>query len=182
MSDFLIDVERIRSEARTQVEDGAMTPAYRADKGAVIKMLSAALATEWLCVLRYTQHAHAAEGIHAEPVAKHFKAHAAQEQEHAEWLAGRIKQLGEVPTLDPRTLTERAHSQYKEADSLTAMIRENLIAERIAVESYSQMILAIGDQDSTTRRMLEEILATEEEHADEMADLLVGLDTRATLQ
>jgi bacterioferritin len=181
MTDFTIDIERIRNDARRQTELGAVTPDYRADRETVIRMLDAALATEWLCVLRYTQHRHAAQGINAQPVADHFAEHARQEQEHAESLADRIKQLGGMPKLDPATLSGRAHSQYKEADSLAGMIRENLVAERIAIESYGEMIRYLGDRDPTTRRMLEQILAVEEEHADDMADLLAAYDPREKL-
>lgn len=181
MSEFLMDVERLRKEARAQIDEGALTPHYRADKDQVLKMLDSALATEWLCVLRYTQHSIVAQGIHAESVAGHFASHAAQEQEHAMMIAARMRQLGGDVSLSPDTLAKRGHSQYQEAASLFDMIKENLIAERIAVESYTEMIRAIGDKDPTTRRMLEQILATEEEHADEMADLLVASDTRSKL-
>jgi bacterioferritin len=173
-----MDVERLRREARAKIEEGALTPHYRANREAVLEMLNGALATEWLCVLRYTQHSIVAQGIHAEAVATHFAEHARQEQEHAMRIAGRMRQLGGDVSLDPHTLSGRAHSQYQEAESLTEMIKENLIAERIAIESYTEMIRTIGDDDPTTRRMLEEILAVEEEHADEMADLLVASDGR----
>lgn len=178
MSDFTLDIERIRKDARSQIEAGAVTPNYQANKEAILKLLDSALATEWLCVLRYSQHAKAAQGIHAEAVAEHFAEHARQEQEHAESLAERIKQLGGTPNLDPASLPERAHTNYVECDNLADMIKENLIAERIAIEAYSETIRYIGESDSTTRRLLEGILEVEEEHADEMADLLAAFDPR----
>lgn len=179
MSEFIMDVERLRKEARARIEEGALTPHYRANREMVLAMLNGALATEWLCVLRYTQHSIVAQGIHAESVAAHFAEHAREEQEHAMMIAKRMRQLGGDVSLDPNTLTGRAHSLYQEASDLSEMIKENLIAERIAIESYTEMIRAIGDGDPTTRRMLEEILAVEEGHADEMADLLVASDGSA---
>ena len=171
-TDFTMDIERIRREARKEIERGAVTPEYKANRETVLKLLDAALATEWVCVLRYSQHAKAAVGIHSEAVAAEFAEHADDERDHAERLAERIKQLGGTPNLDPMTLGSRAHSEYKEADDLTTMIKENLIAERIAIESYSEMVRYLGDSDPTTRRMIEWILEKEEEHADDMADLL----------
>lgn len=176
MSDFVLDIETIRNHARQHIEEGPVTADYQANKETILKILDTSLATEWICVLRYSQHAKAAEGIHAEPIAKHFQEHADQEAEHAEMLATRIKQLGGVPDLDPRTLAERAHSEYKECDNLIDMIKENLIAERIAIESYAAAIRYIGESDPTTRRVFEAILEVEEEHADDMADLLRAMD------
>ena len=170
------DVAEIRKNARQHLDDGAVTDNYGGNKDTVIALLGAALATEWTCVLRYTYHQIAAEGIHAEPVARHFAEHAAQEQGHAMELAVRIKQLGGTPSLDPASMAAISHSEYKQCDSLIGMITENLVAERIAVHSYSEMIRRIGDSDPTTKRMLESILATEEEHADDMASLLVHFD------
>ncbi|MFW7379025.1 MAG: ferritin-like domain-containing protein [Oligoflexus sp.] len=181
MTEFTLDIENIRQQARAKVEEGAVTASYQADREKVLHLLDAALATEWLCVLRYTQHSIAAEGIHSESVAKHFASHASQEQEHANQLANRIKQLGGNPDLSPESFSKRGHSDYKECDSLEEMIRENLIAERIAIQSYTQMIRYIGESDPTTRRLLESILETEEEHADEMADLLSNFDHREKL-
>jgi bacterioferritin len=181
MSEFTMDVERIRKEARRSLDQGAVTPHYKADRVAVLKLLDAALATEWLCVLRYKQHAHAAAGIDAEAVADEFAEHAREELEHADLLATRIKQLGGTPHLDPVSLVDRAHSQYVECDSLADMIKENLVAERIAIESYTEMVRFVGDGDPTTRRMLEQILEKEEEHADELADLLRAFDARQKL-
>lgn len=181
MSDFTMDIQAIRDQARQNMMEGAVTRDYQADRNKVISLLEGALATEWLCVLRYTQHSIAAEGIHAESVAKHFSTHASQEMVHANELAKRIKQLGGYPSLDPKNFASKAHSEYKECDSLEEMIQENLIAERIAVQSYTEMIRFIGESDPTTRRLLESILEVEEEHADEMADLLVTFDPREKL-
>jgi bacterioferritin len=175
-SDGKFNVAEIRSKARQHLADGAVTDNYAGNKEAVINLLQTALSTEWICVLRYTQHQISADGIHAEPVARHFAEHAAEEQGHAMQLAVRIKQLGGTPSFDPTTMTAASHSEYKECDSLSDMIRENLVAERIAVHSYTEMIRFIGDTDPTTVRMLKEILATEEEHADELASLLVHFD------
>lgn len=181
MKDFVLDIKSIRSHARDNMKKGPVTENYRANRETVLKILDGALATEWLCTMRYSQHAKAAEGIHAEPIAKHFASHAKQEQEHADMLAARIKQLGGTPHLDPSSISERAHSEYRECDTLVDMIKENLIAERIAVDVYSQAIRYIGDSDPTTRRLLESILEVEEEHADEMADLLKAFDPRDKL-
>ncbi|MBC7659872.1 MAG: ferritin-like domain-containing protein [Chitinophagaceae bacterium] len=178
MSDFILDIKQIRNNAREHIKDGAVTHDYRANKEAIIKILDSSLATEWLCVLRYTQHAKAAEGIHAEPVAAHFAEHATQEQGHADALATRIKQLGGTPNLNPSTLAQRGHTDYKECDTLVDMIKENLVAERIAIDVYSAAIRYIGESDPTTRRILERILEVEEEHADDMADLLKAYDAR----
>jgi bacterioferritin len=146
-----------------------------------LELLHGALATEWICVLRYTQHYHAAQGLHAEPVAAEFKEHAEQEREHALRLAERIKQLGGQPSLDPIAMARHAHSEYRECDNLLDMIRENLVAERIAVAAYQEMVRFFGNDDPTSRKLVEEILATEEEHADEMADLLKAIDPEAKL-
>lgn len=178
MNDFMMDVAELRKRAKEHMDEGAVTEGYQADREKVIELLQTALATEWICVLRYRQHEVAAEGIHAEAVAKEFAQHATEELAHALELARRIKQLGGHATLDPAVLKDKAHSQYKESDSLWEMIRENLFAERVAVESYTEMIRFIGAGDPTTRRMLEEILAKEEEHADEMAGLLKTIDPR----
>ncbi|RYZ81078.1 MAG: bacterioferritin [Proteobacteria bacterium] len=181
MSEFVLDIENIRHNAREHIKKGAVTADYQGNKEAILKILDSSLATEWLCVLRYTQHAKAAEGIHAEPIAAHFKEHAAQEQDHADKLASRIKQLGGTPNLDPASFSKRGHTEYKECTSLVEMIKENLIAERIAIDVYGAAIRYIGENDPTTRRMLEEILAVEEEHADEMADLLKAYDPHEKL-
>lgn len=169
---FLSDIETIRARARKHIEDGAVTQNYDADRATVLKLLNEALATELVCVLRYRRHHFMAKGIHAEPIAAEFKVHADEEQQHADRIAARIVQLGGEPDFSPEGLAARSHSQYVEADGLTEMIKENLIAERIAIESYREMVQYLGERDPTTRRMLEEILAVEEEHADELADML----------
>ncbi|EHK63775.1 ferritin-like domain-containing protein [Achromobacter arsenitoxydans] len=169
---FEMDVKAIRAKARKDIESGAVTDTYRADRQTVLKLLNEALATEIVCVLRYKRHYFMARGLNAEPVAAEFAEHATQEQQHADMLAERIVQLGGEPNLSPKGLLDRSHSEYVEGKSLEEMIKENLIAERIAIDSYRQMIEYLGEQDSTTRRMLEEILAVEEEHADDMSDFL----------
>lgn len=181
MSDFILDIKVIRESARKKIEDGAVTADYRASKKKVIELLQSALATEWICVLRYTQHQLAAEGIHAEPVARHFSEHAEQERGHALQIGSRIKQLGGHPTLDPKSMVKASHTEYQESASLLGMIKENLIAERIAVSTYSEIIRYLGNDDPTTRRMLEGILATEEEHAEDMASLLVSVGEKERL-
>jgi len=170
--EFKLDVEGIRRRARQDVEDGAVTEGYRADRETVLRLLNEALATEIVCVLRYKRHYFMAKGLNAEPAAAEFAEHAAEEQGHADRLAERIVQLGGAPNLSPEGLLTRSHSEYVEGSTLDEMIRENVVAERIAIDSYRQMIDYIGDKDPTTRRMLEEILAVEEEHADELADFL----------
>lgn len=172
---FLSDVRSLRARAREQIEQGAVTSDYGADRARVIELLQTALATELVCVLRYKRHAFMASGPAAQPAAAEFLEHAAEEQLHADRLATRVVQLGGAPDLSPDTLTRRSHAEYVECDTVDEMVRENLIAERIAVESYREMIAWIGDRDPTTRRMLEEILASEEEHADDLAGLLGDL-------
>jgi len=173
---FVSDVQEIRRRAREHVERGAVTEGYRADRETVVKLLNEALATELVCVLRYKRHYYMARGIHAEPVAAEFQQHAMEEQAHADEIAERITQLGGAPNLNPEGLLSRSHSEYVEGESLVDMIREDLIAERIAIDSYADMIRYLGDNDPTSRRMLEGILAKEEEHADELANLLTTLD------
>ena len=173
---FLTDVQELRRRARAHVESGAVTSGYKGDRETVIKLLNEALATELVCVLRYKRHHFMATGIHAEPVAAEFAQHAKDEQGHADEIAERITQLGGEPNFNPEGLLTRSHSEYVAGDSLTDMIREDLIAERVAIESYAEMIRYIGEDDPTSRRMLEEILAKEEEHADDMAKLLSSLD------
>ena len=171
----LTDVETIRSRARQDIESGAVTFGYGADRDEVVRLLNEALATEVVCYLRYKRHYFMADGIHAEPVAAEFLEHAQQEQQHADQLAERIVQLGGQPDFSPEGLAARSHAQYVEGTSLKDMIRENLIAERIAIDSYREMAHYIGEKDPTTRRLLEEILATEEEHADDLVSLMHGL-------
>jgi len=169
---FEVDVAGIRAKARQDIESGAVTEGYRADREAVLKLLNEALATEVVCVLRYKRHYFMARGLNAEPVAAEFAEHAAEELSHADRIAERIVQLGGEPNLSPVGLLERSHSEYVEASNLQDMIKENLIAERIAIDSYRQMVDYVGDKDPTTRRLLEEILAVEEEHADDLSDFL----------
>jgi bacterioferritin len=156
------------------MDEGPVTSTYGADRETVLKLLNDALATEWVCTLRYKRHYFMAKGIHSEAVAKEFAEHATEEQEHADMLAERIVQLGGEPNFAPDSLKSRSHSEYKEGADLIDMIRENLIAERIAIDTYREIIRYLGDKDVTTRRLFEEILAVEEEHADDMADLLEG--------
>lgn len=172
MADFLSDVETLRAKARNEIDKGPVTAAYGADLKRVIEVLNTALATEIVCVLRYRQHHFAAKGVHGETVAAEFLAHSNEEQQHADKLAERIAQLGGLPDFDPSTAAKRAHSQYETSTDLTEMIRENLVAERIAIQSYTEIITWLGDGDPTTRRVFEEILAVEEEHADDMLGLL----------
>ncbi|RZA30984.1 MAG: bacterioferritin [Lysobacteraceae bacterium] len=170
----LTDVATLRANARKNIEEGAITGTYHADKQVVIKLLNDALATEYVCVLRYYRHYFMASGMLADSVKAEFLEHAQQEQAHAHKLAERIVQLGGEPDLNPDTLTKRSHAEYKEGQNLRDMVKEDLIAERIAIDSYREMINYIGDRDTTTKRILESILAQEEEHADEFADLLDG--------
>jgi len=157
------------------MEEGAVTEAYRADRDTVLRILNEALATEIVCVLRYKRHYYMASGIHAQAVAEEFLEHASEEQGHADLIAARITQLGGDPDLNPESLLSRSHSEYVEGDGLVDMIKEDLVAERIAIDSYAEMIRYIGDGDPTTRRMLEGILATEEEHAEDLRILIEAL-------
>lgn len=173
-SSFEIDLKRVREDARRNMEQGPVTAGYGANRDTVLKLLNAALATELVCTLRYKRHYFMAKGIESESVAAEFAEHATEEQQHADKLAARIVQLGGEPDFAPQTLAARAHSEYREGKDLTDMIRENLVAERIAIETYREIIRYLGDSDTTTRRIFEEILAVEEEHADDMTDLLDG--------
>jgi bacterioferritin len=170
----LTDVQTLRRRARQDIDKGAITPSYSADRDTVVRLLNEALATEWVCVLRYYRHYFMASGMFADTVKAEFHEHAQQELEHANLISERIVQLGGEPDLDPDTLTRRAHAEYKPGKDLRDMVRENLVAERIAIDSYREMIDYIGDRDTTTKRMLEHVLAQEEEHADDMKDLLDG--------
>jgi bacterioferritin len=174
--EFLTDVKTLRERARKHIENGAVTENYKADREQVCKILNEALATEIVCVLRYKRHYYMATGIHAEAVKAEFLQHANEEQGHADQIAERITQLQGAPNFSPEGLLTRSHSEYVEGGSLVDMIKENLVAERIAIDSYAEMIRYIGDDDTTTKRMLEGILAMEEEHADDMANLLATLD------
>ena len=169
---FLSDIQTLRKRAREHIAQGAVTPGYHADRDMVVKLLNEALATEIICVLRYKRHYFMAKGIHAEGVAAEFQEHAAEEQQHADQIAERITQLGGEPDFSPEGLTTRSHAEYVEGDSLEDMIKEDLVAERIAIDSYREMIAYLGEHDPTTRRLMEEILAKEEEHADDLANLL----------
>jgi len=171
----LIDIKSLRTRARRHIENGAVTETYRADKAHVVKLLNEALATELVCFLRYRRHYFMAVGINAETVAPEFLEHSNQELQHVDLLAARIVQLNGEPDFDPDVLSARSHAEYVPGRDLIEMIKEDLIAERIAIESYGEMISYVGDKDSTTRRILESILAVEEEHADDMASFLTGL-------
>ncbi len=169
---FLSDVKTLRERARKHIENGAVTESYKADRKTVLKILNEALATEIVCILRYKRHYFMASGIDAPQAAAEFLQHANEEQAHADQIAERIVQLGGEPNLSPEGLLTRSHSEYVEGKDLKEMIQEDLVAERVAIESYSEMIRYVGNDDPTTRRMLEGILAMEEEHADDLADLL----------
>ena len=169
---FVADIEAIRRRAREHIENGAVTQSYRGDRETVIKVLNEALATELVCVLRYKRHYFAATGIQAQAVAEEFLEHANEEQEHADKIAERITQLDGEPDFNPATLTSRSHSEYIEGESLVDMIREDLVAERIAIESYSEIVRYLGENDPTSRRVMEEILAKEEEHAEDLRSLI----------
>lgn len=173
--DFLSDVKELRRRAREHMDDGAVTESHQVDREALIRLLNTALATELICVLRYRRHHFMAAGIHAQAVAAEFMKHAKEEQSHADQIAKRIVQLGGEPDFSPDGLATRSHSEYVEGGDLVEMIRENLVAERIAIESYLEMIRFVGEGDPTTRRMLEEVLGNEEEHADELKTLLEQL-------
>ncbi len=172
---FLTDVKTLRRRARQHMEQGAVTAGYKANRETVVKLLNEALATEIVCVLRYKRHYFMATGLNAQSVAQEFLQHANEEQAHADQLAQRIVQLGGEPDLSPEGLLTRSHSEYVEGNSLVEMIREDLVAERIAIDSYREMIIYMGNDDPTTRRMLEGILAMEEEHADDLVSLLEEL-------
>ena len=171
---FLSDVKTLRERARQSIEDGAVTPDYQGDPKKTVEILQAVLATELVCVLRYTQHSIAAAGISSQGVKAEFAEHAKEEHEHALAVAERINQLGGTPNFNPEGLATRSASQFAAGENLVDMIKENLIAERIAVEHYRELIRYFGDKDPTTRVMIEGILAVEEEHADDMHDLLIA--------
>jgi bacterioferritin len=177
-SSFLTDVKTLRERARRHIEQGAVTEGYHADRQNVIRLLNEALATELVCALRYRRHYYMASGIHAEAVAAEFLEHAGEEQGHADDIAARIVQLGGEPDFSPDTLSTRSHAEYVEGVSLQDMIREDLVAERIAIDSYREMAQYVGEKDPTTRRMLETILAKEEEHADDLVNLIQGFERK----
>jgi bacterioferritin len=173
---FMTDINTLRKRAREHIMQGAITPGYTAHRETVVKLLNEALATEIVCVLRYKRHFFMASGINADSVAAEFQQHAAEEQQHADQIAARIVQLNGEPNLNPEGLTSRSHAEYVEGENLVDMIKEDLVAERIAIDSYREMINYVGDQDTTTKRMLEGILAMEEEHADDLVGLLEDMD------
>ena len=169
---FLTDIKTLRERARKHIEQGAVTQSYHGDRETILRLLNEALATELVCVLRYKRHHYMATGLHADGAAAEFLQHAVEEQGHADQIAARIVQLGGQPNFNPDGLTSRSHAEYVEGKDLRDMIKEDLIAERIAIDSYREMINYVGQDDSTTRRMLEGILAIEEEHADDLQNLL----------
>jgi len=171
---FLSDIKTLRERARKHIEQGAVTQSYGADREVVLKLLNEALATEIVCVLRYKRHFYMATGINAPAVAAEFLEHANDEQGHADRLAERIVQLGGEPNFSPEGLLSRSHSEYQEGKNLSEMIKEDLVAERVAIDSYSEMVRYIGDGDPTTRRLLEDLLAVEENHADDLMNLLTN--------
>ena len=173
--DVLSDIQSLRRRARNNIGEGAVTDGYAADRETVVKLLNEALATELVCVLRYKRHYFMANGIHSDSVKAEFLEHAVEEMAHADRIATRIVQLGGEPNFSPDGLSARSHAEYVEGNSLNAMIKEDLIAERIAIESYREMITYLAENDPTTQRMLKEILASEEEHAEDLASLLTGL-------
>jgi bacterioferritin len=173
---FLKNIEEIRARARQKLEEGPVTADYQLDREQAIGILNEALATEIVCVLRYQFHYFMATGIHSAAVAEEFRQHATEEQEHANRIAERIKQLGGKPEMNPALVAQTSHTQYIEGTSLADMIREDLVAERIAIDTYREIVTYFGDKDSTSRTMMEEILAKEEEHADELADLLFAVE------
>jgi bacterioferritin len=175
MEEFLTDVQTLRERARTNMKKGPVTDAYGADLERVIFVLNQALATELVCVLRYKRHYFTAEGLNAQAAAEEFLEHAGEEADHADMIAARITQLGGDPDFSPESLTGRSQTEYDSSKELEKMIEEDLVAERVAIASYTEIITWLGDGDPTTRRMLEKILAVEEEHAEDMLDLLDGL-------
>lgn len=174
---FLSDIQTLRQRARQHMEEGAVTPGYAADRDAVIRILNAALATEIVCQLRYKRHYFMASGIDAEAAKAEFLQHANEEAQHADRIAERIVQLGGAPDFSPDGLATRSHAEYAAGKNLRDMIEEDLVAERVAIESYREIVLYIADRDSTTRRLMEEVLAAEEEHADDLVSLLKGMRT-----
>jgi bacterioferritin len=177
MGEFLSDIEKLRKSARKHIDQGPITDSYGADRERVIDVLNQVLATELVCVLRYKRHYYMAQGIYSTPVADEFLEHANEEQGHADRVAARIVQLQGAPDFNPATLVSRSHAEYSEGKGLEEMIREDLVAERVAVASYQEIVRWLGEKDPTSRRMMEELLAVEEEHAEDLASLLVSLGT-----
>ena len=176
---FLSDIQTLRKRAREHMHNGPITSTYGADRNTVVKILNEALATEIVCVLRYKRHYFMASGIHSQSVANEFLEHANEEQQHADRIAARIIQLKGEPDFSPQGLTARSHSEYVEGETLIDMLKEDLVAERIAIDSYREIVKFLGNDDPTTRRMIEDILAVEEEHADDIVNLLEELDLGA---
>jgi bacterioferritin len=172
---ILSDIKTLRARARKDIEEGAVTSGYAADRKVVIKLLNEALATELVCVLRYKRHHFMAKGIHSESIKAEFLQHANEEMAHADLLAKRITELGGEPDFSPDGLSQRSHAEYVAGDTLNTMIKEDLIAERIAIESYREMIAYLADADPTTQKLLKEILAMEEEHAEDLASLMSNI-------
>ena len=172
---IISDIKELRKRAREHIENGAITEGYKVDRQTALKLLNEALATETVCVLRYKSHYYAATGIHSEGVKAEFLEHANEEQQHADQIAERITQLGGQPNLNPEGMLTRSHSEYVEGEDLVEMLQEDLVAERVAIESYSEIVRFLGASDPTSRRLFEEILAKEEEHAEDIATLLEGL-------
>ena len=181
-NDFLTDVQTLRDRARASLDDGAVMPTYQGDVERTVALLQSVVATELVCTLRYRMHAIAAEGITSESVSAEFEEHAEEEQKHMLLAAERIDQLGGVPEMNPAIVTDRAATEYGEGGNLIEMIRQNLVAERIVIEHYQELIRYFGDKDPTTRIKLEAILADEEEHASDMHDLLVAHEGRPFLE
>lgn len=175
MGQFSTDVKKIRERARKHIEEGAVTEGYKANREQVTKVLNDVLATEIVCVLRYKRHYYMAQGISSDSVKAEFLQHANEEQQHADWVAERITQIGGEPNFNPEGLATRSHSEYKPGESLTDMIKEDLVAERIAIESYSEIVRWLGNDDPTSRVLIEQILKMEEEHANDMLDLLAKM-------
>lgn len=176
---FLTDIQTLRQRARQHMENGPVTDSYKADRNTVLKILNEALATEIVCVLRYKRHYFMASGIHSQGVANEFQQHANEEQQHADQIAGRIVQLGGEPNFSPEGLAMRSHAEYVEGETLVDMIQEDLVAERIAIDTYREVVNFLGNDDPTTRRLIEEILAVEEEHADDLVNILKEVNFRS---
>jgi bacterioferritin len=173
---FISNIEQIRQQARKKIEDGAMTQDYQLNPEEAISILNEALATEIVCTLRYRFHYFMASGIHSAAAADEFLEHANEEQEHADRIAKRIKQLGGKPEMNPAIIAKTSHTDFAEGSTLSEMLKEDLIAERIAIETYREIVTYFGEKDPTSRRMIEDILAVEEEHADDLADLLFAME------
>ena len=181
MPDFLTDVTTLRRRAREEIERGPVTASYGADRARVLEVLDTVVATELVCYLRYSRHYFAATGIDAAPAAAEFRQHATEELDHAWRVAARITQLGGTPDFDPATLVQRSHAEYVEGDDLRSMIEEDLVAERVAIQSYQEIARWLGDGDPTSRRVIEEILAVEEEHAEDLLSLIDGASMRGAV-